>query len=349
MSFKVFFVSDQKTDWLKEEFVRQDMPIRIMCPNTQTDINKKSFNMSRTRRILYLHIKYLKVAYQTLSTSKKDDILICWLDVIAIYVLLLSKILCRKRKIVAINIMFNDNPSLLTRIKKKCMRWLLSDKSIYPTVTSTELSLYYREIFNLPKKEFFLLHDTYGLRKKQIDKAQYQIQAANNSYVFCGGTNGRDWNTLIKIADELPNLKFVIVGPHKDTLGENYPSNIDYYYNIPYDKFMELFANATVLALPLNTEAPAGLIVLLEGALLSKAIVTTDNITMREYIHSDENGYLIKKGDYKVFADKVNAVFPDTQMQKEFGEKLNETIIDKCSPEVYVATIIKIINRIKVV
>jgi glycosyltransferase involved in cell wall biosynthesis len=340
----VFFVSDQKIDWLGEEFVKQGMPIEIVCPLTKTNINKEALNMFRIHRILYLHTKYLKLANQVLAKSKKDDIIICWLDVIAIYILLLSKLFGRRRKIIAINIMFNDNPSIITRIKKWSMRRLLSNKNIYPTVTSVSLSQFYQNIFNLPAKDFFVLHDTYGTRRKKLQNREYKTE--NVKYVFCGGTNGRDWDTLIKIAEQLPDLKFVIVGPHKDTLGEDYPSNIDYHYNIPYDKFIELLVNSTLLALPLNTEAPAGLIVLLEGALLSKAIVTTDNITMRAYISSGNNGYLVGKGDYKEFAGKISEVFSNEQIKKSFGEKLNQAIIEKCSPETYVKDIIGIVHQI---
>jgi glycosyltransferase involved in cell wall biosynthesis len=343
----IFFVSDHKVNWISEEFANQNMPVEFIYPKIGVDITRRSLNMSRLHRILYCHFQYMKIVSYSLAKSKKDDIIICWLDVIAIYVMLLSKLLHRKRRVIAINIMFNDNPSIITRIKKWSMRQLLSNKNIYPTVTSISLSQFYQNIFNLPAKEFFVLHDTYGTRREKLQNIEHKAEKAK--YVFCGGTNGRDWDALIKIAEQLPDLKFVIVGPHKDTLGEDYPSNIDYHYNIPYDKFMELFANATLLALPLNTEAPAGLIILLEGALLSKAIVTTDNITMREYISSGDNGYLVGKGDYKEFAGKVNEVFSNIRMQKEFGEKLNQAIIEKCSPETYVSTLKRIINQVKTI
>jgi glycosyltransferase involved in cell wall biosynthesis len=343
---KIFFISDQKIDWLYEESIRQNMPIEIIRPSSSTDINKKSLNMSRFHRIWYLHIKYIQLAINALIKSKKEDIIICWLDVIAVYVLLLSFLLGRKRKVIAINIMFNENSSLLTKIKKTCMRWLLSNKNIYPTITSVSLSQYYKDIFNLPSKEFFVLHDTYGTRREQLQNIERKTQS--EKYVFCGGTNGRDWNAFTKIAKELPNINFIAVGSRKSILGENYPTNIQYHYNIPYQQFLELFVNATVLALPLNTEAPAGLIVLLEGALLSKAIVTTDNATMREYVVSGENGFLIKKGDYKEFAKKISKLINDTEKIEEFGNTLQQRIISMCSPETYVKNIIDIVKQIEI-
>jgi glycosyltransferase involved in cell wall biosynthesis len=345
---KVFFISDHYVHWIKEEFIQQGFtPIEMVYPSANIDITKKSLNMKRLHRILFLHTKYLKLAFQSLVKAKKNDIIICWLDVIAIYVLLLSCLSGKRRKIIAVNVMFNENTSILTKIKKECMRWLLSNKNIYPTITSVSLSQYYKDIFNLPSKEFFVLHDTYGTRRERLQNIKCRTQS--EKYVFCGGTNGRDWNAFTKIAQELPNINFIAVGNRKNILGENYPANIQYHYNIPYQQFLELFANAAVLVLPLNTEAPAGLIVLLEGALLSKAIVTTDNVTMREYVVSGENGFLIKKGDYKEFAEKVNEVFSNEQIQKSFGENLKKAIIEKCSPEVYVSTLIKIINQVKTI
>ena len=75
------------------------------------------------------------------------------------------------------------------------------------------------------------------------------------------------------------------------------------------------------LALPLNTEAPAGLIVLFTAGLMSKAVITTDNYTMREYITSGEDGILVKMGDIEAFAKETNALFSNYARRVEFGRK----------------------------
>jgi glycosyltransferase involved in cell wall biosynthesis len=138
----------------------------------------------------------------------------------------------------------------------------------------------------------------------------------------------------------------VIVGSKKDTLGNHGLTNIIYYYDIPFQKFQELIENCSLLALPLKTQAPAGLIVLFTAGLMSKPVITSDNATTREYITTEENGILVKIGDFNDFAKQVNQLISSKQKQKLFGERLYERIEDMGSPKVFVDKIISITNQI---
>lgn len=335
----VYFLKDTETDeWLISGFDNIDYPIIIIGANNSTQF----LDTPRIVRIVLLHYRYLKVALNALFRSKKPDIIICFLDVMAFYLYILSRIFGKKRNIIAVNIMFNDNKSLITRIKRILFRVMLKNRHVFPTITSASLKLYYQSIFNLPLKEFFLVHDCYG---KYIElKKDFKI---GNGYVFCGGSNSRDWNTLINTAKLLPKIKFVIVGPSKNILGENIPENIDYYYNIGYSKFNSLMENSSLIVLPLITQSPAGLIVLLSAGLMTKAVITTDNATMREYITNKENGILVNIGDPVSFANQIESLIYDIDRLKEFGEKLHQKIEELSSPEAFANKLIKIVNKIQ--
>jgi len=211
----------------------------------------------------------------------------------------------------------------------------MKDRNVYPTVTSFELKDHYRKKFKLPSKEFYLLHDCYG------DLAKYKKSFySGENYVFSGGKNGRDWKTIKRTAELLPHINFVIIGPQKNTLGDSYPANIIYDYDIPSVKFQELVEKCTIVALPLETQAPAGIIVLLTAGLMSKPVVTTNNITMREYIKTGVNGILVEMNDSENFAKQIENIMFDADMQKEFGEKLCHTVQELATPSVYVDTLI---------
>jgi glycosyltransferase involved in cell wall biosynthesis len=339
MNNKVFFLKDsQINDWLIDGFSKRMFPIYFLYINSTSQYIEKS----RIRRILFLHRNYFSLSLKALLKSSKNDIIISLLDVLGLYVFLLSKLFLKKRKIVILNVMFNEGTDFLTQMKRKLFSWMLKNEQIYPTVTSLELKKSYQNIFKLSQKEFFLLHDCYG----KLEQYKRPYKDGNNS-VFCGGTNGRDWSTLLKVAALLPQTKFVIVGPKRDTLGQKYPSNIDYFYNISYVKFQELIVDCSLLALPLNTEAPAGLIVLYTAGLMSKPVITTDNITMREYIISGENGILVKMGDYENFAKQIDLLLSNKRKQKELGERLFEKVELLGSPQTFVDKLIKITDKIQ--
>lgn len=338
MSKRIYFLKDSEiNDWLFEGFSQRDFPIIFMGIENVA----QTLQSTRIIRILKLHFGYIKLAVNCLFKSKKGDVIISLLDVLALYLFLLSKLTFKSREIIVINVMLNNQNDFITKNKRQLFKLMLKSKNIYPTVTSNNLIEHYKKLFDLPDKEFYLLHDCYGKLGKY--KKSYQ---EGSEYVFCGGTNGRDWEVLLKIAELLPEVKFVIVGPKKDTLGDHSLTNIDYYYDIPFPKFQQLIENCSLLALPLKTQAPAGLIVIFTAGLMSKPVISTDNATLREYITTEENGILVKLGDYENFAKEVRLLMSNPQKQRLFGERLYSRIEAMGSPQVFVDKIISLTNQI---
>ena len=338
MGREVFFLKDSGiNNWLVSGFAQRNFPVTFIGMKSP----RKTSSLSRLRRIKILHQSYLSHAFESLKRSKRNDIIICFLDVMGLYVFVLSRLLLKRREIIIINIMFNEGHDFITFIKRVLYRWMLKSENVHPTVTSPKLSLEYGRLFRLPHKKFFLLHDCYGdLEKTTISQDEV------GKYVFCGGSNGRDWRTMKDVASLLPHINFVVVGPQPNLLGANFPSNIAYYHNIPYDKFQKLLRECSFLALPLNTEAPAGLIVLFTAGLMSKAVITTDNYTMREYITSGEEGILVGMGDIATFASEVNSLYTNSAKRVEFGQKLCRKVEELGSPLAFIDTLISITGQV---
>lgn len=338
MSRSVFFLKDSRiNEWLISGFVMRGFPVQFMGMLNPSDL----LAMSRIRRIVSLHSRYFRISLKSLVKSRRGDVIISFLDVMGLYVFLLSRILFREREIIVINIMFNDGSDFLTSIKRMLFRIMLKNSGVYPTVTSSELSAIYMELFNIPEKHFYLLHDCYG--KQEI----YENKPEECNYVFCGGTNGRDWQTLLKSAELLPDIRFVVVGPQRNTLGDKIPRNVEYFFNIPYDDFQEMMLKCSILALPLNTEAPAGLIVLFSAGLMHKAVVSTNNYTLREYVTSGENGFLIEMGDHLRLAEKIRELNKDSLKRREFGDRLFKKIVELGSPDTFIDKVIEIVTQIQ--
>lgn len=338
MKNSVLFLKDSPiNEWLRNAFLERNFKVKFLALKNQSQY----LQSIRVIRIIKLHFGYVYISLKCLFNSNKDDIIVSLLDVIALYVFLFSKLFFFERKLVVINIMLNNQIDIITKIKKNLFKKMLKSDFVYPTITSTELAAYYNDFFSIPNKKFFLLHDCYG--KLGLYKKQYYD---GENYVFCGGTNGRDWELILKVAAILPNTKFVVVGPKKNTLGENYPQNIEYYYDIDFDDFQKLIEKCSVVALPLKTQAPAGLIVLYTAGLMSKPVITTDNITTREYITNEINGILVKMGNHVDFAFNLNKVLNKPELQKQYGEMLFNKIEELGSPQAFINKIIFITNQI---
>ena len=70
--------------------------------------------------------------------------------------------------------------------------------------------------------------------------------------------------------------------------------NIQVFTEIPTDEFLQIMISSSAVVLPLDTEAPAGLIVLFQAGANEIPVIISDTVTTREYINS-ERGYLCGK------------------------------------------------------
>ena len=336
---KIIFVKDsQINQWLIEEFERTELEVDFI--HLQASLTYR--NRSRIVRVLYLHSQYFFSAMRALGRSNTNDVIVCWLDVMALYVYLGSLFTLRKRTIVALNLMYNKSPDALSVIKYKLFEFLLSGKDVYITVTSEYLKKYYSKIFTVYDKTYYLLHDTYG----SLGVLQKEYSPGHN-YIFSGGTNSRDWQLVLGAAKLLPEYKFKVVVPQISTLGTDIPNNVDCYHNISSDRFNELLSNSSLCVLPLTTEAPAGLIVLYSAGLLSVPVITSNNASMNEYIENWDNGVLIGLGDLPSFTSAVAFLLSDPELLEILGRSLQEKIMLMGSTEKYIDKLSVIIDNIQ--
>lgn len=333
-----FFLKDSTIhDWLISEFRRHGSEIQFLGISNMPRVMK----ISRIRRIISLHIRYLSLSWVSLRKSQKGDIIICYLDVIGLYVFLLAKAALTSREIIVINLMFNDKNDFITRIKRVLYKSMLRSKHTYPTVTSSQLPSLYRKIFSLPDREFYLLHDCYGALDTSITESD-----EDENYVFCGGTASRDWDLIRQTAILLPNISFIIVGPKENTLRNPIPPNVTYRHDIQTDEFQNLIRKCSLVALPLNTEAPAGLIVLFTAGLMSKSVVTTDSYTTREYIIPGESGLLVRMYEVKTFARLIDELFRDKSTRVAYGKALRSRVKKFGCPDAFVSSILSITEKV---
>jgi len=334
----VYFVKDSPiNNWIKQEFERYDL-------NTiYIGIKKHSQYLEKSRlvRIVRLHLLYLRSAVEVIIRSKKNDIIVSFLDIHGLYIYLIGKLFLQKRYYIPLNIMINNNADVINKIKLVFYRFYIGNKMVYPTVSSSYLQEKYRLLLNLAYKEFYILHDSYG----QLDELETN-SCQDEEYCFCGGTNGRDWDFLYLLAEELPEINFVLIGAGVDfSLDHNLP-NIKYFFNIPFNEFNKKLSRASVLLMPLKTEAPAGLIVLYSAALLSKPVIISDTLTTKEYVFNGENGFLIYGKDVEKWKSTIRFLMNNPNKRIELGKNNKKKMKQIGSPELYIKDLVKFLEKV---
>lgn len=275
-----------------------------------------------------------------LKLSKNNDTIVCWYDFQAVLCYWLAKLSFRQRKIVCINLLLKDKATA----KNKFVAWLykkaLKSKYFVASVTSVEYGIHLKERLGI-NKELFLLHDVFH--------EDYKVNASLNvcpNTVFCGGRNGRDWKFMIEVAKVMPHVLFHLVMPKVtyDEYQHELPSNVVAKYNLSMDDFLKEMCSCELVALPLDTEAPAGLIVLFQAAANMKYIITTDTMTTREYLSDGRGCLLTNVVDVwsKAIDEKLGKVKPNAMA----SEKLLNFLETECSEEKFVEGIETMIKKV---
>ena len=277
-----------------------------------------------------LIVGWLKGCLAVLAQSRHNDTIICWYDFQAVLCYWLARLSFKRRKIVCINLLLKDKVS----VKNKVVAWLykkaLKSSCFVASVTSVEYGNHLRKRLGIDT-ELFLLHDVFHENYKANDYVE-----VHPNTVFCGGRNGRDWKFMVDVAKAMPNVEFHLVMPKAtyEAFQNELPSNVVAKYNLSMADFMKEMYSCEIVALPLDTEAPAGLIVLFQAAANMKYIITTDTMTTREYL-KDGRGSLLAN-DVAVWTKAISERLGNAESNTEASEKLLNFLEAECSEKRFV-------------
>ena len=315
----VYILFDNPADKQNMTFLREHeaLTVRHVYPSQKCDAIKRM----------------IVACMECIQQSAKDDTIVCWYDFMAVLCWWLCRLQGKKRKIIALNILLKDKNTTKNKLAKFLYGSALKSNKVQATVTSRMYGEHLNQLLGI-HKDYTLLHDRYheGYR---ID---YHGKAVSNT-VFCGGRNGRDWDFLIGIAQSMPQVTFNCVMPADkyEQYKDSFTGNIVVKFDIPEREFLELMCQSSLVVMPLDTEAPAGLIVFFQAAANGRMSITSDTVTTREYF-SDGRGAVCGKNveDWK---GKIQYYLDHTAEAERCAARFKCFLETECSEEKYAQTL----------
>lgn len=318
---------------------------RILLFDNQRDL---SFLYSHFDRVIHSPLSkhkpvaWLKGAWEALCTSRKDDKIVCWYDFQAILLFYLCRITFRRRKIICLNILLKNKETTLNRFVQILYRHALRSSRFSATVTST---LYGHQVNEWLGTDctFTLLRDLFFESYRLPDLER--IERADNT-VFCGGSNGRDWPLMINIAKAMPSVRFRLVVTESILQGlkVSIPENVTIVHDIPLNDFVREMSQASVICNPLDTDAPAGLIVIFRAAANDKPIIATDTIVTREYITTGETGILVRN-NVDAWVEAIQFMLNNQTKAGQMAKSLHASLSATCNETIFASTVINLSHQ----
>lgn len=293
---------------------------------------KVLFSKDYKQRVL----RYLSGSIKAVRMSGYGDTIVCWYDVQAVLCWWICRLLCMKRNIVCINILLKQKPTLKNRMASFLFKRALLARNFKATVTSRHYGEWLNKNLGIDVN-YTLLHDVYHDYYEMP-----QFTESKDDIVFCGGCYGRDWPLMMEIAKATSEVKFYLVMTgdmkrrHFGLMRDGFPPNVKVLTDIPYQLFMKCLCQSKLVCMPLDCEAPQGLIVMYEAAANNKLILTSDTPTTQEYF----NDSLRMGKDVSQWCDAIRYYLSHEDERKENATRFHHYLKNECNEATF-ASIMK--------
>ena len=285
-------------------------------------------------------VNWLIGAYRAVKKVDSGDTIICWFDFQGVLCWLLSKLCFKKIYVLSINIRLKDKDTYANRVAETLYRLALRSDRFLGTVNSEEYGQYIAKRLKIDKK-LPLVRDVY---QASVSPRPF---TNNGRRVFCGGSNSRDWDKVLRIAAMMSDYQFILVMPGrlKRAYQDKRTDNVKIFFDQPFQRFLHIMEGATFVLLPVDTNAPAGLIVMFQAATLGRLVVTNSTMVTREYVGKG-NGIVMGEGCTD--EDYASALRYYSEHESEAAEKVRhfQTYLqEKCSTDIFVNSISEILSN----
>lgn len=304
MKFAVFYgvptYCDDNT-WLHEELSKYSETRVIEVSDFWYKIGR--FH-PRSKLGIGIHvIMYFIQAIILILRTKTDDIVFTRDHGSGLIMSCLTKMFNIKRKIIAFN--WIEMPKQHYR---KIAEYALKNDDYIPVVNDKRLLAALKKEFQLNSVKGVFFPDLYNTKDSFIKPKIKQPK-----YIFCGGVNNRDWETVIKAAKKNEDKIFKIVVSKYCWRYKNYmlPSNIELFFDLAEDEYYSLLRGAYLSVVPLKYDKVSGLINIIKSHQYGIPCITNSKGVTSIYIPDELKNLLQYGGEDKAesVSKKLNYIY----------------------------------------
>lgn len=250
---------------------------------------------------------------------------------------LFCKVLNLDVKHIAVSFNYPNRPKF---VRRWLMKKALANVASFDVSSNMERNLY-AEYFSISKEKIHLQHWKVGR-----PPIPHEAAIVTGEYVCAIGEFGRDYETMLLAARNLPNIQFVLVVRPKRLLGLHIPANVRVLTDIPYAQAMNVLYHSQYLVLPLKSSTmPTGHITAVSAMHLGKAMIATDSSGIKDYAMDNFNALTYTAGDATNLSEKIELLYKDKNLCKQLGHNGFQFASDYCTEEGAVKRVVSLLNN----
>jgi glycosyltransferase involved in cell wall biosynthesis len=139
-------------------------------------------------------------------------------------------------------------------------------------------------------------------------------------FVFAGGYSNRDYDTLLRAARGLPDVRFVLALSSLNKVTVECPPNVVIEHDLDWEAFHRLLARARLVVIPLAADVGAsGQMVCLAAMQFARPLVVPDFDCLTQYVDEGAGGLVYRAGDADDLCRIVTEALSDPHLLRTLG------------------------------
>ena len=322
--------------WLQEKLGNEGFEVSIIgIPNYSMR------NRTVKWRKLILWWQYFRLGKEGARLARQlDGIVVGWNFIAGAFAALFMP--KKSKRVISLNMIAHDKGVVNHFLRSWIYNRGFSAERMIATVNSEELRDLYLKSFKIRPDQLYVLHDcwapTYEQRKPSVE---------GEDYVFSGGEAARDWDSLLKVARKLSEVKFEVVARKMNwPSNRDVPPNVQVFFDLDETSFYAMVKKSRLVLLPLKGKVTAGLIVLIRAILLGKLVVTTDVAATKSYYPECATDLLVPEGDPMKLSLVTQRYYSNTDLRIDKAFAVQNFTLANHSPEAFARRVGELVQMI---
>lgn len=147
-----------------------------------------------------------------------------------------------------------------------------------------------------------------------------------------GIDRGRDFDSLLKAAELLPDIRFDLFTQPERFEGKKCPSNVNIHAPVDIVSHRDNLRAAQLVVVPTHNLAyPTGQSVLLEAYGCGRCTAVTGTASMQDYIDEERTALVLPLADPDGMAAVIKRALGDASLRDEIGQNARQAVVDRFS------------------
>jgi len=329
-------------DWPKDE----DFILWKTMPGDKIDFDVIGMKFpkgtsSPLMKSLLIWPRYILVGILGFLKRKDYDIVVAWQQVEGLVFGFLKHLFnARSPRLLIMGLMYLKRSTKISEsLRFRFTKYALSSVD-YIGCSNSRVIEKYANLFSFNINKFGFIPSLLG-----IDRNPYFSTEQEGDYVFSAGRSNRDYKTLFSAIKGL-DMKLVVVAQPDNLKGLPIPPNVETYYNVFGEKYLELLKKSRLIVIPLNdVEISAGQIVLWQSLSMGKAVIITESWAVMDYVEDNKDVVFVKPHESDELGEAIKDLMSNPEKRRQLGENAVNSLKTRFSWESFSNDLtLKIVN-----